>query len=174
MTTDAPALGLPAFGVPALTVAADASTAGAAAPAGPDALSAALTAEHAAIFGYGVVGAHLDPDGQNAARACEAVHRDRRDAISLRIAAAGGTPAPAAPAYALPFPVGDPASAMKLAVALEEGAAGAWRTALGGTTGDDRKVALEALTACALQATRWRGRAGITPVTIPFPGTAPE
>jgi Domain of unknown function (DUF4439) len=143
-------------------------------PSGAEALSVALTAEHAAIFGYGVVGAHLDPDGQNAARACEAVHRDRRDAISLRIAAAGGVPAPAAAAYALPFPVVDPASAMKLAVALEEGAAGAWRTALGGTTGDDRKVALDALTACALQATRWRGRAGITPVTIPFPGTAPE
>ena len=147
---------------------------GSTAPAGAEALSVALTAEHAAIFGYGVVGAHLDPDGQNAARACEGVHRGRRGAISLRIAAAGGVPAPAAAAYALPFPVVDPASAMKLAVALEEGPAGAWRTALGGTTGDDRKVALDALTACALQATRWRGRAGITPVTIPFPGTAPE
>jgi hypothetical protein len=147
---------------------------GAAAPAGIQALSAALTGEHAAIFGYGVVGAHLDPDGQNGARACESVHRDRRDAISLLVAAAGGTPAPAAAAYALPFSVTDAASAMKLAVALEEGAAGAWRTALGGTTGDNRKVALDALTACAIQATRWRVKAGIVPLTITFPGTAPE
>lgn len=138
-----------------------------------EALSAALHGEHAAIFGYGALGAHLDGDGQSTARACESVHRDRRDAISLLVAGAGGTPAPAAAAYALPFPVTDAASAMKLAVALEEGAAGAWRTALGGTTGDNRKVALDALTGCAIQAARWRGRAGITPVTVTYPGTAP-
>jgi hypothetical protein len=139
-----------------------------------DALNAALNAEHAAIFGYGVVGAHLDPDGQEASRAAEAAHRDRRDAASMLVSAAGGTPNPADAAYALPFPVTDPASALRLAVALEEGAAGAWRTALGGTEGDNRKFALDALSACAVQATRWRARASITPATIPFPGSQPQ
>ena len=138
---------------------------------GADALAAALDAEYAAIFGYGVVGAHLDGDGQAAARVVEAAHRDRRDAVSLRIVAANATPAPAQAAYALPFPVTDAASALKLAVALEEGAAGAWRQALAATTGDDRKLALQSLMACAVQATRWRALAGIKPLTLPFPGT---
>jgi hypothetical protein len=141
---------------------------------GSDALNAALDAEHAAIFGYGVVGAHLDSDGQNASRAAEAVHRDRRDAVSLLVSAAGGTPNQANAAYALPFQVTDAASALRLAVALEEGAAGAWRAALGGTDGDNRKVALDALSACAVQATRWRARASITPATVAFPGSKPQ
>jgi hypothetical protein len=139
-----------------------------------DALGGGLSAEHAAIFGYGVVGAHLEGDLQIVARQVEAAHRDRRDTVALRIAAAGGTPEPAAAAYAMPFPVTDPATAMKLAVALEEGAAGAWRQALGMTTGEDRKIALDALTAAAVQATRWRVAAGIVPVTVPFPGSSPS
>jgi hypothetical protein len=138
---------------------------------GADALAAALEAEYAAIFGYGVVGAHLDDNGMAVARAAEAAHRDRRDAVSLRIIAANATPAPARAAYALPFPVADGPSALKLAVALEEGAAGAWRQALAATAGDDRKLALQALMACAVQATRWRALAGIKPLTIAFPGT---
>jgi Domain of unknown function (DUF4439) len=140
----------------------------------PAALGAGLTAEHAAIFGYGIVGAHLAGELQNVARQVEAAHRDRRDTVALRIAAAGGTPEPAAAAYALPFPVTDAASAMKLAVALEEGAAGAWRKATGLTTGEERKLALEALMASAVQATHWRVAAGITPVTVPFPGSTPS
>jgi hypothetical protein len=132
--------------------------------------SAALAAEHAAIYGYGVVGAHLTGPTQTAARAAEAAHRDRRDAVSLRIAASNATPIPAAPAYTLPFPVTDAPSAMRLAVTLEEGAAGAWREALAGTADDDRKLALDALMTCAVQATRWRAAAGIVPVTLAFPG----
>jgi Domain of unknown function (DUF4439) len=139
-----------------------------------EALGAGLSAEHAAIFGYGVVGAHLEGELQIIARQVEAAHRDRRDTVALRIAAAGGTPEPAAAAYAMPFPVTDAATAMKLAVALEEGAAGAWRNALGTTTGEDRKIALDALMAAAVQATRWRVAAGITPVTVPLPGSSPS
>jgi Domain of unknown function (DUF4439) len=137
-----------------------------------EALQTALEAEHAAIYGYGVVGAHLDGDAQNVARQAEAAHRDRRDDIALRIEAAGGALVPAAPAYALPFPVSDPGSALRLAVALEEGAAGAWRAALGGTADDDRRLALEAYIGCAVMATRWRKAAGVAPLTLPFPGAA--
>ncbi len=135
-----------------------------------EAFSAALAAEHAAIFGYGVVGAHLVGPDEALARTAEAAHRDRRDAVSLRIAANNATPIPAAPAYTLPFSVTDAPSAMKLAVSVEEAAAGAWREALAGTTGDDRKLALESLMACAVQATQWRAAAGIVPVTLAFPG----
>jgi ferritin-like protein len=135
-----------------------------------EALGAALAAEHAAVYGYGVAGAYLNGDARDLAREAESAHRDRRDAVALRIEAAGGELVAAAPAYALPVEVTDAASAMRLAVALEEAAAGAWREALGPTTDDERQLALDALIACAVMATRWREAAGITPLTLPFPG----
>lgn len=138
-----------------------------------DALAVALSAEHAAIFGYGMVGAYLDANTKNTAREAEGAHRNRRDALVIRISTATATPPAAAAAYKLPFPVTDRDSALKLAIALEEGAARAWRSALAATSGDDRKLSLDALTDCALRATRWRLTAGVTPTTVPFPGTAP-
>lgn len=135
-----------------------------------DALATALAAEHAAVFGYGVVGAHLDAANQVVAREAEAMHRNRRDALVIRIAAASASPPASAPAYALPFPVTDRDSALRLALALEEGAARAWRQTVGATTGDERKLGVDALMDCAVRATRWRLAAGVTPATVPFPG----
>jgi hypothetical protein len=135
-----------------------------------EALQKALAAEHAAIFGYGVVGAWLSGEQLQAARDADAQHRNRRDDAMLRIQTAGGQPVAAEPAYALPFQVGDAAGAMRLAAAVEEGAAGAWREAVGATDDDDRQFALDALIACAVMATRWRKLAQVSPVTVPFPG----
>jgi hypothetical protein len=137
-----------------------------------DAFLAAIEAEHAAIFGYGVAGARMDRDGQVAAREAEAAHRDRRDALVTRVAAAGATPPPAAAAYGLPFPVTDRPSALRLAVALEDGTAAVWRQTLSATAGEERRLAIDALTDCAVRATRWRLAADITPATVPFPGSA--
>jgi hypothetical protein len=72
-------------------------------------------------------------------------------------------------AYALPFPVTDPASAQRLAVQLEERTAAIWRVALGPTTGDQRKVALDALVDGALRAARWRRATGAQPGTVALP-----
>ena len=52
-----------------------------------EALRTALAAEHAAIFGYGVVGAFLTGEIRDDARDAELVHRDRRDAASLLVEA---------------------------------------------------------------------------------------
>ena len=134
-----------------------------------DPLSTALAAEHAAIFGYGVAGARLEAAAWQAARVAEAAHRVRRDALLARLASTGPTPASAEPAYALPFPVTDVPSALKLAVHLEERTAAVWRHALGGTDGDLRTMALDALVDCAVRATRWRVAAGITPSTVALP-----
>jgi hypothetical protein len=136
-----------------------------------DALATALAAEHAAVFGYGAVGARLDAANQADAHEAEAMHRSRRDDLVIRIAAAGASPPASSPAYALPFPVTDQDSALKLAVALEDGTAKAWRRIIVDTAGDERKLAVEALMDCAVRATRWRLAAGITPSTLPFPGT---
>ncbi|MFC4145437.1 ferritin-like domain-containing protein [Micromonospora mangrovi] len=141
------------------------------APTGPaEALSAALTAEYAAVWAYGVIGVRLTGTARNAARAAEAAHRARRDALILQLSS-GGTPVPADRAgYALPYPVTDRAGALRLAVDVEERTAAFWRAALPHTGGADRNRALAALTDCALRATRWRRTAGVTPLTVAFPG----
>ncbi|MFI6759510.1 ferritin-like domain-containing protein [Micromonospora sp. NPDC050417] len=134
------------------------------------ALEAALTAEYAAIFAYGPIGVRLDGAAAADARAAEAAHRTRRDALVLLLTTGGGKAPAAAPSYELPFPVTDAAAAMRLAVEIEERTAGIWRAALAGTTGAERERALDALTDCAVRATRWRRTAGIDPVTVAFPG----
>jgi hypothetical protein len=134
-----------------------------------DALSAALVAEHAAIYGYGVLGAHLSGPALTQAQQAEAAHRTRRDDLLVRLSAAGVTPPAGSVAYGLPFPVTDAESAQKLAVQLEERTAAVWRVALGPTSGDQRKMALDALLDGALRAARWRRATGVTPGTVPLP-----
>jgi hypothetical protein len=137
-----------------------------------EALGRALAAEHAAVYAYGVLGARLTGRARSDAVAAEAAHRARRDALLLLLARSGATPSPAAPAYVLPFPVTDVASALRLAVLVEERTAAAWRAAVPATGHTDRTIAVAALTDCAVRAARWRllARPG-TPATVPFPGS---
>jgi hypothetical protein len=135
-----------------------------------DRLQDALAAEHAAVYGYGVLGAHLGGAQQTAARQAEQAHRDRRDALTERLTTGGATPTPAAPAYGLPSPVRDGPSALALAVLLEERTGYVWGAALPDLRGTDRATALAALTDCAVRATGWRRAAGRAPATVPFPG----
>lgn len=136
----------------------------------PTTLADALAAEHAAIYAYGPIGVRLTDAAASAARVAEAAHRTRRDALILKLSGEGATPAPAAPAYALPYPVTDRASALRLAVEVEERTAAVWRACLPTTAGTDRATALAALTDASVRATRWRRTAGVTPATVPFPG----
>ena len=134
-------------------------------------LAGALAAEEAAIYGYGLIGANLAGDTDRAeARRAEAAHRARRDVLVSRLDQLEASAAPAPAGYDLPFPVTDRASALRLAIHIEDGVAQAWRAALPATTGDDRSTSLAALTDAAVQATRWRRLAGVTPLTMPFPG----
>ncbi|MDR7273384.1 ferritin-like domain-containing protein [Catenuloplanes atrovinosus] len=134
-------------------------------------LAAALAAEEAVIFAYGPIGVRLTGNALvTQARDAEAAHRDLRDALLARVAELGTTASPPPAGYALPYPVTDQAAALKLAVEIEERAAAVWRAALPPTTGTDRVLALNALTDCAIRATRWRVSAGVTPATVPFPG----
>jgi Domain of unknown function (DUF4439) len=132
-------------------------------------LTAALEAEHAAIFGYGAVGAHA-AGNVGLAQAAELAHRNRRDALIVRLTSKGVAVPAAQPVYTLPFPVTDLASALKLATTIEDRCAAIWRLALPDTTGDERKLALDALIDCATRGTGFRKAAGTTPLTTPFPG----
>jgi hypothetical protein len=133
-------------------------------------LQQALAAEHAAVYGYDVLGPRLTGAEQTAARHAEQAHRDRRDALTLILTKQHVTPVAAAPGYALPHPVTNRAAALRLAVSLEERTAEAWGAGLPDLSTAQRKQALDAVSDCAVRATRWRRKARITPVTVPFPG----
>jgi Domain of unknown function (DUF4439) len=139
-------------------------------PATADAVQRALAAEHAAVWALELVTAFL-PDALDAA-AGEALtaHRARRDTASRYLRDHEVSPVTAEPAYAAP-PVTDQASALALLVIVETDCAAAWRSAIEHT--DDaaaRSLAAQALTDAAVRGARWRRSAGVTPVTVPFPG----
>lgn len=135
------------------------------------AVQAALGAEHAAIWVYGLVSAFLPAAYDKALREGASLHRDRRDTTARQLDAAGVAPEPAKPAYLPPSPVDSEAAAVKLVVTAEQDATVAWRALL--ERCDDaelRASALAALTDSAVRATRWRIEAGDSPAAPPFPG----
>jgi hypothetical protein len=130
-------------------------------------LATALEIEHQAVYGYGVLGPYLSGGNVATARAAEAAHRSRRDRLDVLLGA--GAPSSAA-AYALPQPVTDRASALRLAALLEDGVTTAYRAALAATEGAQRKFALDAMLDAAGRAAAWKRAAGTKPGTVPFPG----
>ena len=56
------------------------------------ALQAALRAEHAAVYGYGVVGAHLTGAARTAATSDWIAHQVARDSLEAMLRAAAGSP----------------------------------------------------------------------------------
>ena len=135
------------------------------------ALGNALAAEHAAVWGYGVVGAALGADAQPQAAAAEAAHRDVRDQVIALLAGREADVVDAEGAYALPFPVLSEVDAAALAVVLEDGVAKAWVRVLDqAAERSTRELAVGVLSATEVRAVGWRVAAGRTPVTSPFPG----
>lgn len=138
---------------------------------GPAALFDAVAAEHAAIYGYGLVSAHVMPDDNELVSQALAQHRDRREAaLALMSDRSLKAPLPAA-GYQLPMVVNNASSAAKLAVRMESDCAVAWRAVLEQTDSEqDREFGTKALTQCAVLAARWRKVLGAWPVTEAFPG----
>ncbi|SEQ75411.1 protein of unknown function [Streptomyces radiopugnans] len=130
------------------------------------ALQAALLAEHAAVYGYGVVGGRIAEDRRAQAREAHDAHRARRDALRRAVRRMGGSPEPAAAAYSLPFAVPDGAAAVRLAAELEERVAAVYADLVRAGEGGLRREAAAALREAAVRAARWRGTG------VPFPGLA--
>jgi hypothetical protein len=130
------------------------------------ALQAAIAAEHIAIFGYGVLGAHLSGARQQEASVIWNSHRTRRDRLRAYIRQQGGVPAAAAPAYQLPFAVSSPRAAAQLAARLEDGIVAAYAGLTGADDARLRRYAALAMQEAVVRAVRWRGA---PPVTA-FPG----
>ncbi|WP_030422705.1 ferritin-like domain-containing protein [Streptomyces sp. SCSIO 75703] len=131
-----------------------------------EALQAALAAEHAAVYGYGVVGGRIGEGRRTEARAAYDAHRARRDALAREVRDLGGRPVAAAAGYALPFPVRDAASAVRLAAELEDRVAGVYSDLVRAADGARRAAAAGALREAAVRAVRWRGG------SVAFPGLA--
>ncbi|MGW4823543.1 ferritin-like domain-containing protein [Streptomyces sp. NPDC004227] len=131
-----------------------------------EALQAALAAEHAAVYGYGVVGGRIGESRRAEARSAYDAHRARRDALVREVRDLGGQPVAAAAAYALPFPVPDSAAAVRFAAELEERVAGVYSDLVRAAAGGRRREAAAALREAAVRAVRWRGG------SVAFPGLA--
>jgi Domain of unknown function (DUF4439) len=143
-----------------------AGTAPAAASAGAvPALQGALAAEHAAVYGYGVVGAMLASTAQaGRARAGWLAHQVARDTLEAMLTKLGATPVAASAAYQLPFPVTGAASAQRLAAALENGVSRAYLAVVAVSDPALRSFGALGMQTAASQAVAWSG------ITQAFPG----
>jgi Domain of unknown function (DUF4439) len=122
------------------------------------ALQAALAAEQAASYGYGIVGAHMTGTRYAAASADCVAHERARDSLTAMIAARGGQPHPAAAAYRMPFTVNTTARARSLAIALERQVTAAYLGLVATTPPALRRFGADQMRAAAVRSARWGGR----------------
>lgn len=134
-------------------------------------LTTLLAAEHAAVYGYGVLGARLGEVSRAAAQAAVASHRSRRDQLVGLLRSRGAVPVAALPAYDVDARTPD--QALALATRLEDGLSVRWRDLVVGTDEPGlRELGVTGLQETAVRAAQWRLLAGDQPVTLPLPGVA--
>jgi hypothetical protein len=132
------------------------------------ALQAALAGEHAAIYGYSVIGGRFDADSGVVRLAIEAhsEHRAVRDALVEALLGREESPVPTEPGYELPAPVDGAAAARALGRLIED-RCGVLHAALVATAeGVERRLAAQALVDSAVRAVRW----GAAPSAFPGVG----
>jgi hypothetical protein len=135
------------------------------APGTVRALQSALAAEHAAVYGYGVVGAYLTGSQQATATTDWVAHQVARDQLEAMLRSVGESqPTAAAVAYQLPIPVRNAREAVALAVVLEDRIATAYLGLVALSNTAIREFGALQVQASALRAAAWRGS------TIAFPG----
>lgn len=127
------------------------------------ALQAALAAEQAASYGYGVIGSHLAGREFTAAAADCLAHERARDSLTAMLTARGAQPRPAAAAYQLPIGVRTPAAALSLAIMLERQVAAAYLGLVAVPDGALRTFAAQNMRDSAVRAARWSGKADTFP-----------
>lgn len=121
------------------------------------ALQAALAAEHAAVYGYGIVGSMLSGASQATAYKDWVAHQVARDTLEAMLTKLGATPVAASPAYELPFAVTNAQEASRLAAALEEGVTRAYLAVVAVSNRALRSFGALAMQPPASRAAAWRG-----------------
>ena len=135
------------------------------------ALQDCLAAEHAAVYGYGVLGGVLAghpaaTKEQTQATEGYAAHRARRDTLTSLLVDLEVDPVPAEPAYDVPFRVVDVADCRRLGQHIERRSAAIYSSAVAQTVDDTRRLLAGALADVAVREVRW----GAEPRA--FPGVA--
>lgn len=132
-----------------------------------EALQATLAAEHAAVWTFGSLGARTSrsasPQLYERLRECHLLHRNRRDHLTRVIRDLGGTPAAAAPAYALSNPAVTIEEVTSAALAAEGAAAASYADLVTHTSGEQRAWAVSALTNAAVRKLAFQGSPEIFP-----------
>ena len=129
-----------------------------------DSLQAALAGEHAAVYGYGVIGARLAGTSSAVrARSGYDTHRARRSSLRTAIAGAGAEPVAAEAAYDLGGPVLTPAQAKALAARIELAAAATYADVVAASDGAARGIPASWLSDAAVRAAVWSGTAAVFP-----------
>ncbi|MEI6231036.1 MAG: ferritin-like domain-containing protein [Actinomycetes bacterium] len=128
-----------------------------------DALNIVLAGEYAAIYAYGVIGAHLKGAEETRALTVMAGHRQKRDQLRAKIIAGGGTPVAAAAIYDLPAEVSTSTQARELAALVEDRLSGQWAGVAAASIDADRATAALVAVECSVRSTSWNGKAPIWP-----------
>jgi hypothetical protein len=128
------------------------------------AMQATLAAEQTAVYGYGVVGSHLDGSAQATATSDWTAHQAAADKLAGLLRSRGVIPAPAAVAYQLPHQVSTTTQALALAVTLEDQVTSAYLALVALSEPSLRVLGARQVRASALRAAGWRGH------TVAFPG----
>jgi hypothetical protein len=130
------------------------------------ALQAALAAEHAAVYGYGVAGARLDGAARRSARRLWEAHRAKRDQLTALLIARRAQPVAAAAAYRLPLQITSQRAAGTLLATLEERLATAYLGLVGVDDARLRALGAASMREAVTRAVRWRN----APPRSAFPG----
>ena len=128
------------------------------------ALQTALAAEHAAVYGYGIVGAHGGARYDHAAKGDWNAHKEHRDRLVALLRKRRVQPVGARAGYALPFDVDGPHTAARLAAHLEDGVAAAYLEMVAVTDTGLRMLGARMLRDATVRGARWGGS------TAAFPG----
>ena len=136
-----------------------------------------LAGEHAAVYGYGAAGAvlvQLSAPGNVVAtvRSAYDAHRESRDALAAAIAAAGGSPPAALPAYAVPVALTNQAAVLGFLAGIEDRLCATAAAAVAVTADKERLLAAGVLNAGAARAVGLRLLDGAKPAraVTPLPG----
>ncbi|WP_243718169.1 ferritin-like domain-containing protein [Actinomadura sp. 7K534] len=143
---------------------------------GAEAVRTALGAEHAAVYGYGVLGARLRGSLRMTATAVWNDHRARRDALVSILSDDSGEPAEpiaGAAAYRLPVKVTSARSAARLAAALEDDLVPAYVALAGASSPDLRAFAADGARRARARSAAWRSKTGLPAPADAFPGLPP-
>jgi hypothetical protein len=129
-------------------------------------LQQALAGEHAAIYGYGVIGARLAPQQRRIAVAARNAHRSARDQLARLITSAGGAPVAAQDDYVVDVATANQTRLRNDLAGIEDRLCVLYAELVLSSQEDQRRLGIDQMQATAVRATGWRGSAQV------FPGLA--